>query len=236
MLASSDQSRIAMNILPRLLKLGVNPNGRDFVIGDLHGCVSAMHRQLATLNFDYARDRLICVGDLVDRGPEPAEAMALLHEPWFFSVIGNHEQLIYAAFKENHHEHRELILQHGGDWILRKDRSLWDGWFRQIEQLPLGIELENHRGQRIGVIHADYPLASWNAFTSMTAHDAERAIWAREPFRHRTPGNVEGIDFIIYGHNVTDEELHIGNRFYIDAGAYRGCDFFIKNIDQLGDE
>ena len=222
-----------MIISPRLLKLGVNPHGRDFVIGDLHGCVSAMHRQLATLNFDYSRDRLICVGDLVDRGPESVEAMALMHEPWFFSVIGNHEQLIYEAFYEELTASRELILQHGGDWILKQDRSLWLNWFKQIEAMPLGIELTNHQGQRIGVIHADYPLASWNDFTQMSDHDAHRAIWAREPFRHQTPGSVAGIDFIIYGHNVTDTELHIGNRFYIDAGAYRGTDFFIKNIDLL---
>lgn len=222
-----------MIITPRLLQLAVNPHGRDFVIGDLHGCVSAMHRQLATLNFDYAHDRLICAGDLVDRGPESAEAMALLHEPWFFSVIGNHEQLIYEGFCEELIASRELILQHGGDWILQHERSLWSGWFKQIEQLPLGIELTNHKGQRIGVIHADYPLTSWNDFTSMSDHDAHRAIWAREPFRQQQSGSIADIDFIIYGHNVTDGELHIGNRFYIDAGAYLGNDFFIKDIDLL---
>ncbi|WP_430460235.1 metallophosphoesterase [Thalassolituus sp. LLYu03] len=223
-----------MIIQPRLLKLGVNAHGRDFVIGDLHGCVSAMHRQLATLNFDYARDRLICVGDLVDRGPEPAEAMALLHEPWFFSVIGNHEQLIYEGFNEGIDASRELILQHGGDWILNQPRHLWSHWFRQMEDMPLGIELENHLGQRVGVVHAEYPLSDWADFESMSSEQAKRAIWAREPFREQTPGSVAGIDFVIYGHNVTDTELHIGNRFYIDAGAFRGCDFFIKDIDQLG--
>ncbi|MAD44729.1 MAG: metallophosphoesterase [Oceanospirillaceae bacterium] len=223
-----------MIIHPKLQTFTANPYGRDFVVGDVHGCVSALHRQLSALKFDYQHDRLFCTGDLVDRGPESAEALTLLDEPWFFSVIGNHEQLIYEGFCEQREEARELILQHGGEWILNySEQDEWPDWFRKIESLPLGIELENHHGERVGVIHADYPLASWDTFEQLTTPLATRAIWAREPFRHRLPGRIYDIDWVIYGHNITDHEIRLGNRLYIDSGAFRGYPFIIKNIDDL---
>lgn len=222
-----------MQIQPRLLNLGKNPHGRDFVIGDMHGCVSALLTQLQALGFDRQCDRVICVGDLIDRGPEPEQALALLHEPWFFAVIGNHEHLLVSAFQEGHREHHDLIMQHGGEWILRHPRARWDDWFAQIHALPLGIELENRHGQRIGVIHADYPLADWGDFQRLTAHDAERAIWAREPFRQRSPHRVEGLDWLIVGHNVTEQPLQLGNRLYIDRGVFLGRDYCIVDINQL---
>lgn len=77
-----------MLIQPRLLRLGKNAKGRDFVVGDLHGCVPALHAQLQRMGFDKNHDRLICTGDLVDRGPQSPEALALLGEPWFFAEIG----------------------------------------------------------------------------------------------------------------------------------------------------
>lgn len=221
-----------MDIQPRLLRLGVNPHGRDFVIGDIHGCVTAMQRQLQSIGFDERRDRLICVGDLIDRGPDSRHAFDLLALPWFYSVIGNHEHLFVSAMREGHAEHREVFLNNGGDWVLHYPER-WHEWFALIEQLPLAIELENHQGEHIGVIHADYPLADWQDFAQMSYHDAERAIWAREAFRQRETYTVKGIDWLIYGHNVTRHELRLGNRLYIDGGAYLGNDFIIKNIDEL---
>ena len=221
-----------MNIQPRLLKLGLNTTGRDFVIGDIHGCVQAMQRQLNRLGFDYHADRLICVGDLIDRGPDSHHAFALLDEDWFFSVIGNHEHLFVSGMEEHHPEHREVFLSNGGEWVLDY-REQWPEWFRRIRELPLGIELENRHGERIGVIHADYPRPHWQDFSHMSWHDAERAIWAREAFRYRHDHRVAGIDWLIYGHNVTGHELRLGNRIYIDAGAYLGRDFIIKDINNL---
>ena len=47
-------------------------NGADwcniFVVGDLHGCYTLLMNELDKVSFDPARDLLISVGDLVDRG------------------------------------------------------------------------------------------------------------------------------------------------------------------------
>ena len=44
----------------------VNRKGRDFIVGDLHGCVDALRYLLREIAFDPASDRLFSVGDLVD--------------------------------------------------------------------------------------------------------------------------------------------------------------------------
>ncbi|WP_261986408.1 metallophosphoesterase, partial [Enterococcus faecium] len=49
---------------------GPNSIGRDFAVGDIHGCFSRLNSALNTIEFDPSKDRLFSVGDLVDRGPE----------------------------------------------------------------------------------------------------------------------------------------------------------------------
>lgn len=74
-----------------------NPCGRDFVAGDIHGCFSSLRFALQGVGFDTAGDRLFCVGDPVDRGPEPHMAAGLLRQSWLYSVRGNHKDLIFLA-------------------------------------------------------------------------------------------------------------------------------------------
>lgn len=71
--------------------------GRLFVCGDIHGCYDELMQQLRLVGFDTGRDWLVALGDLVDRGPKSAEVLALLTEPWFTSIRGNHEELMIQA-------------------------------------------------------------------------------------------------------------------------------------------
>lgn len=81
---------------PLVIRHEANQTGRDFVVGDLHGCRSMLDDLLAKVSFDGTRDRLFSVGDLVDRGPDSQGCLALLLEPWFFAVLGNHEAMLSA--------------------------------------------------------------------------------------------------------------------------------------------
>ena len=44
--------------------------GRLLVMGDVHGQYSKMQKALALADYDPARDRLVLLGDYIDRGPE----------------------------------------------------------------------------------------------------------------------------------------------------------------------
>ena len=46
-----------------------NRIGRDFAVGDIHGCFTALQIALDAIGFSPETDRLFCAGDLVDRGP-----------------------------------------------------------------------------------------------------------------------------------------------------------------------
>lgn len=71
-----------------------NTHGRDFVVGDLHGCFDQLTMFMRFIRFDPEVDRLFSVGDLVDRGPKNLECLRLLNKPWFHAVKGNHEELM----------------------------------------------------------------------------------------------------------------------------------------------
>jgi len=53
-----------------ICKLPTNQAGKDYVIGDLHGCYELLERLLDAVGFDKSKDRLFSVGDLIDRGPD----------------------------------------------------------------------------------------------------------------------------------------------------------------------
>lgn len=51
-------------------------DGRDFVVGDVHGEFPTLESLLAQVGFAPERDRLFALGDLVDRGPRSTDALA----------------------------------------------------------------------------------------------------------------------------------------------------------------
>jgi len=82
----------------RFERWAANPAGRDYVVGDIHGCYRTLEELLRRERFNSAGDRLFAVGDLVNRGPHSAETTAWLTTGRITrSVTGNHD----AAVREN---------------------------------------------------------------------------------------------------------------------------------------
>jgi len=76
-----------------------NKKGRDFIVGDIHGHYDELILSLEGLQFNFDKDRLFSVGDLVDRGTQSHKVVELLSENWFFAVRGNHEQMIINRYE-----------------------------------------------------------------------------------------------------------------------------------------
>jgi len=111
-----------------------NRQGRDIVIGDLHGAVTALENLLKANDFNEEVDRVICVGDLMDRGERSVDAINLLDNSWFFSVMGNHEELMIQAMystidKLNWHKN-------GGEWAEELSTETLVPLFEKISKLP----------------------------------------------------------------------------------------------------
>ena len=74
----------------RVKHLDVNTKGRDFILSDLHGCHDEFMLLLDTVEFDRTKDRIISVGDLIDRGKNSWSCIELIFEnDWFHCVMVN---------------------------------------------------------------------------------------------------------------------------------------------------
>jgi len=146
----------------KIQKLTKNNLGRDFVCGDIHGSFSCVQKFLDSIKFDTSRDRLICTGDIVDRGPENEKCLELLREPWFFAVKGNHEELMEDYFYHGVGGSVNWWLENGGHWGVsyHKDGSDLAAMVRdlletKVKQLPFLITVERQDDKKFHVIHAE---------------------------------------------------------------------------------
>ncbi|MFB3926450.1 MAG: metallophosphoesterase family protein [Syntrophales bacterium] len=87
-----------------------------FAIGDIHGCISYLRDLIALLDIDEEQDRIVFIGDYIDRGPDPCEVVDLILElksKYRVScLIGNHEQMFLDY--HCHNSNRELYFLNGG--------------------------------------------------------------------------------------------------------------------------
>lgn len=210
-----------------------NTAGRDFVVGDVHGCFTQLQAQLASLEFDPEVDRLFSVGDLVDRGAESELAYEWLSKPWFHAVRGNHEQMAidcadglfdFACYTAN-----------GGAWFLAltkpEQRLIADAF----GSLPITIDVDTPDGL-VGIVHADCPLYSWpellKALEGASGEQyAQMCIWSRERVQVGNTTNVEGVHSVIVGHTPMKASKWLGNVRYIDTGAVFGHQLTIIRIN-----
>lgn len=152
-----------------------NEQGRDFVIGDLHGSASCLDNLLEHLDFDQSRDRMFSVGDLVDRGPEPLACLGLIDQDWFHCTLSNHEQMMLEAFFGG--PTGEYWFMNGGSWgmeafndrkgmhhpnelhrrIPSEDSVVLYQLLEKVKQLPYLITVKMKDGRKFHIIHAELP-------------------------------------------------------------------------------
>ena len=70
-----------------------------YAVGDLHGCFAAFSRLLDKIQFNPAVDKLLQVGDLVNRGPESPQVVRWMmqNESAASVVLGNHDIHLLAV-------------------------------------------------------------------------------------------------------------------------------------------
>lgn len=202
--------------MPHLLKLPQNRAGRDFIVGDIHFKTRELHRDLNALSFDKFVDRLIAVGDLIDRGPGMLDGLKLLGEPWFFTVKGNHEQMLIDAYGASPHL---PYSAHGARWWLTIDDESKPMVIDKLDSLPMAIEVETIRGV-VGVVHADVPVGlAWNDFTQSLENPQiqDVALWGRERIKKHHRGGVPGAWRVCVGHTWIPHALRLGNVLALDV-------------------
>jgi hypothetical protein len=98
--AQDERFASASATMTRVLHLPINRAGRDFVVGDIHGCYSLLDDGLRAVGFDPGCDRLFALGDLIDRGPESDLTARFLRRPGIHSILGNHEAIVLDLYED----------------------------------------------------------------------------------------------------------------------------------------
>jgi serine/threonine protein phosphatase 1 len=193
-----------------------NISGRDFFLGDLHGNFINLKKLLRKIKFVECRDRLFAVGDLIDRGDFSYECLNLLREPWFFSVLGNHEHFLLDVESDSSFK-AALWLNNGGHWwqYLSKEKKL-EARELVASKVSLTLSVETSAGL-VGVVHAQYPFEVWPP-TYVNEEDIRKMLWGRSEHERGGSINILNVDYIVSGHTPLIAPKIIGKRIFIDTG------------------
>ena len=168
-------------------RIAANERGRDFVVGDVHGCFETLKLLLDEVRFEPGRDRLFSVGDLIDRGPHSLKAMEwLVEERFTATTMGNHENGL-AAFLMGR---SQAVYEPWWHTVAghEQDRSRWA---QALWELPLAVTVETGHGD-VGIIHAGPVYRDWGRTVEDLDHRRTDAIPDSAPWRLRRRGREAG--------------------------------------------
>jgi serine/threonine protein phosphatase 1 len=219
-----------------------NESGHDFVCGDLHGHREFLMHKLDELGFDFAKDRLFCTGDLIDRGPDSFGSLMLMHEPWFHFVKGNHEDDLPKFLEFEFHTRPAYCDQ---QWVFDLDtvqlEYLKGVLVPELAAVPMAISVS----QDFWVIHADRCEAGGYQNPANLLNDEklpsvdsavqrESFLWSRRLF-NQIPMHLEdnggilvapgqeiapGVGLTFVGHNIIEQPTLYRSHCFIDTGIY----------------
>ena len=177
---------------------------RVFVVGDVHGHLATFRALLHRLKLK-PEDRVICLGDMIDRGPASADLVALLRtHPQVLCIKGNHEQMAiqcvqpdgtFAAWQPwmqrgGKSTYASYIVQAEGDLWRAKQQMLED--FMWLDTLPTQIVLDDLR-----LVHAGY-----DPRMPLDMQGEKELLWIRKPwFTHEEA--VDPTRTVFFGHTTT---------------------------------
>lgn len=201
-----------------------------YVISDIHGYLSRMFDVLERARFDWDKDELYILGDIIDRGPQSAEALEWIIEEAPKNVhmlLGNHEDMAcngLMRIRDDSGEVSNFIYNDPWSWNggvrtldeLRENRG--STWCHQaalwIRNLPLYFTVKVN-GMDILMVHAglaeqrrmsdDCNRLGRQEYINIPKIEgeiwAQNLLWIRERWFYNK--KAYPYDYIIFGHSPT---------------------------------
>lgn len=198
---------------PTVIHHPANTTGRDFIVGDLHGCTNMLLALLDHIHFDPSVDRVFSVGDLVDRGPDSEGCLTLLEYPWFHAVLGNHDAMLMAWILGKTRDPRQQMYGHaftynnGWQWV--KFFTLGTEFFPLLENLPLVRVIGKDAGpqRRFHVAHAELrmPYAASGGFNDLDIDEINSPLWDMEHYITGFDDVGTWRDHVLWGRSLIGE-------------------------------
>jgi len=209
-----------------------NKVGRDFIIGDLHGCYDELMEALNYVKFDPEKDRLFSVGDLIDRGPKSLECLKLIDNPWFHTVMGNHEEMMFMSLMVGGSNWINTWKGNGGKWAYEYHNLVAMGSGKEfakkyLKNLPLVISVGTGV-ERFNIVHADMydgddpigdeKIDNWK-FKSSESVMRDRMLWGRGIIHKQyKKGFHQNLSTTYVGHTPIRNAIIIESQVFIDTG------------------
>jgi serine/threonine protein phosphatase 1 len=191
-----------------------------FIVGDIHGCLDMLKRLIDKIEWNPANDRLIFIGDYIDRGENSKGVVDFLlklkkDSSLIQCLIGNHEQMFldYLSGVDS-----QSSLLNGGLSTLKSyeevrrsqdDALIPSSHLDFYSSLLSMIELEQYY-----IVHAGF-----RPNISIEDQDLNDMIWIREEFIY---SNYDFGKVVIFGHTPLNSPLIMKNKIGIDTGAVFG--------------
>jgi len=208
-----------------------------WIIGDIHGYSETFNQLIEKLNLT-EKDVVVCLGDLIDKGPDSFQVLKTVEQSKQISSIrGNHEEMMRLSVSPKHGRMMKSWLKYGGLSTLESfsaDKSLQiemaKSWLPFIENLPTEIVLDDFR-----IVHAGY-----EENIPLESQKNQHKMWGRTIFESKKPHDIERQ--IIVGHTpvqkleiLGDEDIWISDICLkdgkpsvkcIDTGVFMENNFF----------
>ncbi len=184
---------------------------RTIVIGDIHGCYAELMQLLNNVNMT-AADRVISLGDIVDRGTDSVKVYDFLrHRPNTIVLMGNHER-----------KHLRQTLSYGQEIVKLQFGDRYAEFLDWVDTLPYYYETDEAI-----FVHA---AVENDLAIELQREEVLCGCTAGEKYLEKQYGATywhqiyTGTKPIIFGHHVVGDEPLITDRqvYGIDTGACHG--------------
>ena len=191
-----------------------------FIIGDIHGCLDMLKKLIHKIAWNPLNDRLIFIGDYIDRGEDIKSVIDFILElknesPLVECLIGNHEKMFLDYLTG---DDIESSILNGGLSTIRSYKKCKKNEGDQLvpqshlsffySLLPM-IELEEYY-----LVHAGF-----RPCIKVKEQSLNDMIWIRDEFIY---SDYDFGKVVIFGHTPFDKPLIMNNKVGIDTGAVFG--------------
>jgi diadenosine tetraphosphatase ApaH/serine/threonine PP2A family protein phosphatase len=193
--------------------------GRLIAVGDIHGCNAEFEEMLDRLELRPC-DRLVLLGDLVNRGPDSARVIDLARKHATASLLGNHELRLINFRKTDDPTH---LKRYDYATLEQIGPRHWD----YLSAMPLTYEDED-----LGVVfvHGGFlPSENWRRQPARVVTRIQVVDREGEPRkRSEAPGAPhwselwKGPPFVVYGHTPRSAVVRQKWALGIDTGCVVG--------------
>ena len=196
-----------------------------YVFSDVHGHSRALDRALERVS-PCADDRIFCLGDMVDRGPDPVGVMRIVRSlPGVVALMGNHESLMASCVADPDDALAALNWGiNGGNATSEALRALPGDQARELVDWAVG--LPRAAATRVG--ERTFLLCHAGVRLSVPAQAPEAPLWIREEFWGAPHGPAgpdadgERCPVVVCGHTPTPYLERMGARLDEPVLDYAG--------------